>query len=172
MESQSGRTVEKLFRLRRAAFYDRSMPHSIVKNRVHVIFSTKGREKVIPKELQPRLWAFMGGIARTNGFAVMMAGGISDHAHVFVDIPAKLDLAKAVQLIKGGSSKWCNEHLSGRFAWQEGYYAISVSPSHREAVARYIQNQEGHHAKQGFEDELLGLLRKSGIEFDPNDVFG
>lgn len=148
------------------------MPHSIVKNRVHVIFSTKGREKIISPELQPRLWAFMGGIARHNGFAVMMAGGVADHAHVLLDIPAKLDLAKAVQLIKGGSSKWCNEHLPARFAWQEGYYAISVSPSHREPVSRYIQNQVTHHAKQRFEDELLDLLRKSGIEFDPNDVFG
>ena len=148
------------------------MPHSIVKNRVHVIFSTKGREETIPTELRPRLWSYMGGIARANGFAVMMAGGITDHAHVLLDIPAKLDLSKAVQLIKGGSSKWCNEHLPSRFAWQEGYYGISVSPSHCEAVARYIQNQEAHHAKRRFEDELLDLLKKAGIEFDPNDVFG
>ena len=148
------------------------MPHSIVKNRVHVIFSTKDREKLIPQELQPRLWAYMGGIARENGFAAIMAGGIADHAHVLLDIPAKLALAKAVQLIKGGSSKWCNEHLPKRFEWQEGYYGISVSPSHRETVIRYIQNQQTHHAKQRFEDELLELLQKTGIEFDPNDVFG
>ena len=148
------------------------MPHSIVKNRIHVIFSTKGREKLISSELRPRLWAFIGGIARHNGFAAVMAGGVADHAHVLIDIPAKLDLAKDVQLIKGGSSKWCNETLPGHFAWQDGYYAISVSPSHRDAVVRYIQNQEAHHAHQGFEDELLDLLKKSGIEFDPNDVFG
>ena len=90
---------------------------------------------------------------------------------MFIDIPAKLDLAKDVQLIKGGSSKWCNERLPTRFAWREGYYGIS-SPSQGDALVRYIQNQEAHHAKHGFEDELVDLLKKSGIEFDPNEVFG
>ena len=148
------------------------MPHALVNNRVHVIFSTKGRQKLIPDDNQPRLWAFMGGIARKNGFTAVAVGGTYDHAHALLAIPATMPLAKAVQLIKGGSSKWCNESLPRRFAWQEGYAVLSVSASHKDAVVRYICNQKEHHAKCTFEEELLQLLKKSGIEFDPNDVFG
>jgi putative transposase len=148
------------------------MPHALVNNRVHVIFSTKGRQKLIPEESQPRLWAFMGGIARKNGFTAVAAGGTSDHAHALLAIPATMPLAKAVQLIKGGSSKWCNDNLPRRFAWQEGYAALSVSASQKDAVVRYICNQKEHHAKHTFEEELLALLKKSGIDFDPDDVFG
>jgi REP element-mobilizing transposase RayT len=148
------------------------MPHALVNNRVHVIFSTKGRQKLIPEDSQPRLWAFMGGIARKNGFTAVAVGGTHDHAHALLAIPSAMPLAKAVQLIKGGSSKWCNENLPRRFAWQEGYAAVSVSASQKDVVVRYIHNQNEHHAKHTFEDELLQLLKKSGIDFDPDDVFG
>ncbi len=118
------------------------------------------------------MWAFIGGIARKNGFTAVAVGGMHDHAHALLAIPATMPLAKAVQLIKGGSSKWCNENLPRHFAWQEGYAAVSVSPSQKETVAHYIHNQQEHHASRTFEDELVELLRKSGIDFDPNDVFG
>lgn len=148
------------------------MPHALVNNRVHVVFSTKGRRKLIPKDAQARLWAFMGGIARKNGFTAVAVGGIDNHAHALLALPATVPLAKAMQLIKGGSSKWCNQNLQADFAWQEGYSSVSVSPSHKDAVVRYIANQEQHHTKQSFEDELLELLKKSGTTFDSNDVFG
>src|SRR5438046_10762522 len=115
--------------------------HSLVTNRVHVIFSTKDRQNLIPEDAQSRLWAFMGGIARQNEFVALAIGGIANHAHTLIAIPPKMPLAKAVQLIKGGSSKWCNQNLSGRFAWQEGYAAFSVSTSHKQAVIEYIRNQ-------------------------------
>ena len=150
----------------------RFVPHALVNNRVHVVFSTKGREKLIPRNAQSKLWAFMGGIARKNGFTALVVGGVEDHAHALLDLPATMPLAKALQLIKGGSSKWCNQNLPHRFACQEGYAAVSVSPSHKQAVIRYIQNQEQHHTKQSFEDELIELLNKSRTAFDPNDVFG
>jgi putative transposase len=137
-----------------------------------VIFCTKGRQKLIPENSQPRLWAFIGGIARTNGFTAVAVGGTHDHAHALLAIPARMLLAKCVQLIKGGSSKWCNQNLSRRFAWQEGYAALSVSASQKDAVVRYIHSQKEHHANRTFEDELLQLLEKAGIDFDPNDVFG
>ena len=148
------------------------MPHALVHNRVHVIFSTKEREKSIPKDRQPRLWAYIGGIARANQFGALKVGGFDDHAHALLEIPAKMPLSKAVQLIKGGSSKWCNERSEKKFEWQQGYYGVSVSPSQVKAVIRYIENQDRHHAKQSFEDELLELLKKSGTPFDPDDVLG
>ena len=148
------------------------MPHSLVNNRVHVIFSTKNRDKAIGDDVQPRLWAFMGGIARKNGFAAIAVGGMEDHVHALLTIPATVPLAKAVQLIKGGSSKWCNENLPQRFAWQEGYAAFSVSASQKDAVIRYIRDQKQHHAKRTFQDELVEFLEKNDLAFDPAEVFG
>jgi REP element-mobilizing transposase RayT len=98
-------------------------------------------------------------------------GGIEDHAHLLFHLPPVLTLSKAIGLIKANSSKWMNEHERG-FSWQEGYAAFSVSASNLDAVARYIRNQKQHHAKISFEDELLILLRKHEIEFDPKYVFG
>ena len=148
------------------------MPHALVNNRIHVIFSTKDRAKLLPDDLQPRLWAFMGGIARKNGFTAIAIGGMPDHAHALLAIPSTMPLAKAVQLIKGGSSKWCNENLPQRFAWQEGYAAFSVSASHREAVVRYILNQKQHHARRSFENELCEFLRRNDMTFESGEVLG
>jgi len=147
------------------------MPHTYSQNYLHVVFSTKERRKLITKEFQPKLWSYMAGIGRNNGFLVLANGGMEDHTHLLIQLPATLALAKAVQLIKGGSSKWINEH--GRaFAWQEGYGAFGVSKSNMNAVVKYIANQEAHHRKITFEDEFIALLEKHGIEYDPKYVFG
>jgi REP element-mobilizing transposase RayT len=96
---------------------------------------------------------------------------MEDHAHLLIQLPATLTLAKAVQLLKGSSSKWVGEH--GReFSWQEGYGAFGVSKSNMNAVVKYIANQEKHHRKITFEEEFIALLEKHGIEYDPRYVFG
>ena len=86
-------------------------------------------------------------------------------------LPPSMPLAKAIQELKGNSSRWLNEVGSG-FAWQRGYGAFSVSESRRQAVIAYIAGQEEHHRKWTFEQEFLTLLRKSRIEFDPRFAFG
>ena len=147
------------------------MPHTYSQNYLHVVFSTKERRKLITKEFQPKLWSYMAGIGRNNGFLVLANGGMEDHTHLLIQLPATLALAKAVQLIKGGSSKWVGEH-GWEFSWQEGYGAFSVSASNIAAVTRYIENQETHHRKITFDQEFVALLRKHGIEFDPKYVLG
>jgi putative transposase len=92
----------------------------------------------------------MAGIGRNNDFIVLANGGMEDHAHLLIQLPATLALAKAVQLLKGSSSRWINEH-GDEFAWQEGYGAFSVSASNLDTVKRYIANQESHHRKVTFE---------------------
>ena len=77
-----------------------------------------------------------------------------------------------MQLIKGGSSKWLNDHpLKFRFAWQEGYGAFSIGISQVSATIKYIENQKEHHRKQTFEDEYIGFLKKHGLGYDPKYVF-
>jgi putative transposase len=150
------------------------MSHTYSSNRVHVIFSTKERRKCLSDAFQPKLWAYMAGIAHNQGLEVMIIGGVSDHAHALLALPPSLPLAKAVQFLKGSSSHWINESRAcdGRFAWQEGYGAFSVSASHTEDVVRYIRNQRQQHERKSFEDEFLDFLKKHGIAYDPAHVLG
>jgi REP element-mobilizing transposase RayT len=147
------------------------MAHTHVCNLVHVVFSTKGRARLLGKELQPRVWSYIGGIARKNNFRALAVGGTSDHIHALFSLPADMPVSKAVQLVKGGSSKWLNDN-GNHFAWQEGYAAFSVSNSQTQRVLDYINSQEEHHKKRNYENELRILLKAHGIEFDEKFVFG
>jgi putative transposase len=147
------------------------MSHSFSKNHQHIVFSTSERRKMIDKTLQPKLWAYVAGICRNHGIFVRAIGGVEDHIHMLIELPPSIAVAKAVLTVKSNSSKWLNE--TGRsFAWQKGYAAFSVSASNINAVERYVSNQESHHRKISYEDELIALLRKHGIDFDPKFVFG
>ena len=139
------------------------MPSSYVSHHVHVVFGTKGRLKLIPQELQPKLWAYMAGIAKNHGMHAVAIGGIDDHVHALVEVGATLGMSKAVQLLKANSSRWMNEHPGMHFEWQEGYFACSVSRSQVPAVMRYIANQKAHHRAMDCEREFELLLPRHGI---------
>jgi REP element-mobilizing transposase RayT len=115
--------------------------------------------------MQERLQAYMGGIARENGMAALAVGGITDHVHVLLSLSRTIAVAKAVQLLKAGSSKWLKEyHASLRgFAWQEGYAAFSVSISQREKTVDYILRQAERHKRITFREEFSKFLRAHGI---------
>jgi len=147
------------------------MSHSYAQNHIHLIFSTKGRLQLIPKNLQPRLWAYIAGICKHHDMLAFTIGGMPDHLHALFRLPPTITLARAVSLIKSNSSKWIGEH-GIKFAWQEGYGAFSVSSSHVNTVVRYIKNQENHHLKFTFEQEFISMLKKHGIPYDPKYVFG
>jgi len=145
--------------------------HTYAQNIVHVVFSTKGRRKVIYREFQPKSRAYIEGICKKAGIFLHSAGGTDDHIHLLIQVPPILSLAKAVATIKSNSSRWANEE-GHNLAWQQGYGAFSVSASVIPVVDRYIRNQEEHHRKMDFDVEFLALLRKHGVEFDPKYVFG
>lgn len=147
------------------------MPHSYTQNIVHIVFSTKDRRKIISADLRPKLWAYTAGICIKHEIHVDAIGGIDDHVHLLLRIPASLPLAKAVVAIKSNSSKWANEQ-GHKFAWQEGYAAFSVSASNVRAVVQYIQTQDLHHKKMPFEAEFAALLKKHGVKFDSKFIFG
>jgi putative transposase len=148
--------------------------HSYVSSLYHCVFSTKERAKLITPELQERLWPYMGGIARDNGMTALAIGGIEDHAHILLSLPPTLALAKAIQLVKGNSSKWLHETFPdmSHFAWQEGYGAFSIGISQLDTTITYIQNQQKHHRRKTFEEEFLSFLKKHHIEYDPRFVWG
>src|SRR5262245_58016996 len=134
----------------------------------HCVFSTKDRRPLITAELRERLWPYLGGIARENDVKAVSIGGHTDHVHLLLSLPATMPIAKAMQLIKGGSSKWVHDSFPDQrlFAWQSKYGAFSVSVSQVERIIRYIDNQEAHHRKMTFQEEFLALLKKHRIEYD------
>jgi putative transposase len=148
------------------------MSHTYISNLIHCVFSTKNRRDLIAEEIQPQLWAFIGGIARKNSFKALIVGGIANHVHVLLSLPAVLPLSKAMQLIKGASSHWMNENHTRDFAWQEGYGAFTVGISQKDQTISYIRRQPEHHKKRSFEEEFVTFLKKHGVEYDPQHVWG
>jgi len=140
------------------------MSHRYESILVHCVFSTKERKPLIPDSMKRKLWAYIGGIARTNKFKALAVGGMPDHVHVLLSLPATLLVTKAIQLIKGGSSKWMNDHsLNRSFAWQDAYGAFSIGISQVEDTIHYINTQEQHHAKVSIEREFRRILKRHGI---------
>jgi len=141
---------------------------SYVSSYHHCVFSTKERRPLITQQLQERLWPFLGGIAQQNKMKAIEVGGIEDHVHILLSLPSTIPVSKAIQLIKGGSSKWIHETFPEHrlFSWQEEYGAFSVSVSQLDNTVGYIRKQPAHHRKMTFQEEFLLLLKKHRIEYD------
>jgi REP element-mobilizing transposase RayT len=142
--------------------------HSSIACHLHVVFATKERRPFLSPTLQPRLWAYLGGIARENKMKALAVGGIEDHVHILISLPSRLSIAKAVQLLKGNSSKWIHETIPKltQFEWQEGYAAFSIGISGIDETTAYIRNQAEHHRKATFKDELAAFLKRHGMSCD------
>jgi len=138
----------------------------------HVIFSTKDRFPLISSELKPDLLAFMGGTVRELNGRALTVGGTANHVHLLVSLPPTLAIADALRVVKANSSRWVHE-MKGRskFGWQAGYGAFSVSQSNAASVVKYIAEQEEHHRRFTFQQELLTFLKKHGITYDERYIW-
>jgi len=132
----------------------------------HLVFSTKNREPSISAEWRGKLHEYLGGSVNGLKGQSLGVGGTDDHVHLLVQLTATHRLADFMRELKKGSSFWAMENGTTAFAWQEGYAALTVSASAVADVRRYIQTQEEHHRHQSFREEVLTLLRKSGVEVD------
>src|SRR5207247_6786520 len=135
--------------------------HSFMSCVVHCVWSTKNREPCLTSDLRERLWPYLGGIAKQNQMKMLAIGGVADHVHVLLSLPATLSVAKAMQLLKGNSSKWIRETFPKMhsFAWQEGYGAFSVGVSGVDATVAYLRSQAGHHRTRSFLLENVAMLK-------------
>ena len=134
----------------------------------HVIFSTKNRECWIAPAIEERVWAYLGGIARENGIAPLLIGGVEDHVHMLLGMPPTVMMSEAVKRIKGGSSKWVKETFPAcaGFGWQDGYGAFTVSKSQISEIETYIRKQREHHRTASFMDEYRVFLDRHQIKYD------
>jgi REP element-mobilizing transposase RayT len=145
------------------------MAHTYSNILIHALFSTKARQPYLDAELKGELFPYMGGIiAKLNGQSLLI-NGPSDHVHLLFVQPAAMGLAELMEKVKANSSRWVKHRWPQRrgFAWQTGYTAFSVSQSQVNAVTKYIRNQEQHHRKRTFQEELIAFLKQHRIAYDP-----
>ena len=139
---------------------------------MHCVFATKDRRPLITPGLQARHWPYLGGVARENRMKALVVGGVEDHVHVLLSIPSTLSVAKAVQLLKGNSSKWIHDTFKKHsdFEWQEGYGAFSIGVSGVDDTIKYIEGQREHHRALTFREELEIFLKKHVMEYVDRDL--
>lgn len=132
---------------------------------------------MIMPDIERRVWAYIGGIARKHNIAAIQVGGIDNHIHALTSSPPSVAPSQIAQWIKGGSSHWIHnefQHLN-KFAWQDGFGVFPVCTSHASKVVEYIKNQRKHHEKQTFEEEeeeYRELLTLHEIEYDERCLLG
>ena len=144
------------------------MAETLVSLMVHVIFSTKNRESLITPELEPELFAYIGGILKNHESRLLDAGGTADHVHLLVSQSKNLSLSSLMKDVKKDSSWWIK--TKGRsfrnFHWQDGYGGFSIGESDIPNLKKYIANQREHHRKRSFQEELIQFLDEYGIAYD------
>jgi putative transposase len=144
------------------------MAQSLSKLYVHIIFHIKNHHVTIRNEDKKDLYAYIGSIIKDNGSIPILINGISDHVHILCVMSKNIALAKLTEEIKRHSSRWIKTRGTyyKQFAWQGGYAGFSVSHSIHDKTKRYIENQEDHHKKMIFKEELVPFLKEYGIEYN------
>lgn len=135
---------------------------SYLKIWIHIVFSTKNREPYLTKEIRRKVHQHIIQNCKEKEIFILAVNGYTDHLHCLVSLGKEQSVAKIAQLIKGESSFWINKNnlCSSKFAWQDDYFAVSVSESQVEIVKKYIQNQEEHHTTSSFSKEVEAFMKK------------
>jgi putative transposase len=141
--------------------------HSFNSCLVDCVWSTKNREPILSSDLRERLWPYLGGIAKENKIKALAIGGAADHVHMLLSLPPILSVAKAIQLLKGNSSKWIHETFPKMrsFEWQQGYGAFSIGISAMDSTIAYIRDQANHHRGRSFREEFQTMLHRHGFDY-------
>ncbi len=149
------------------------MSQSLVKNYLHIVFSTKHRQPLILPTIEKELYSYLGGICNNLECQVIKIGGHKDHIHILCLLSKKTALIKLVEQLKSNSSKWIKTKGSeySNFYWQDGYGSFSVNPSEVDIVINYIENQKEHHSKKTFQEEYIAFLTKYKVEYNEHYVW-
>ncbi len=144
---------------------------------IHFVWGTKNRYPYLDsEELRLKVWNHIKENAKTKGIFIDFINGYSDHCHCLISMGVDQTIQKTMQLIKGESAYWINKQnllaelpnssfgKRKKFERQDEYYAASVSPLAIAKVRNYIRNQEEHHKKKTFQEELDEFIEKFGLE--------
>ena len=166
-------SAESAIHLRVSFSHHSTMPQSLSKVIIHIIFSTKERAAWLDRDVRPRMHAYVATVCRDLNAEVLRVGGVADHLHIVTTLPRTISQAAMVETLKKTSSKWIKglDSKYRQFYWQRGYGAFSVSPSQLNAVLEYVESQEEHHRTRSFQEEYRDFLRKYGVEFDERYVW-
>jgi len=128
---------------------------------VHVICAVQGRERLLAKPVRKVLFAHMQKEGGEKGIRIVSINGVEDHMHLLLQLMPSQNLVQVVKSIRGASAGWLNENklLAAEFHWEEGYFALSVSPSNVKQVKDYIEKQEDHHKTKTLDAELEAFIR-------------
>ena len=149
------------------------MSQTLVKNLLHIIFSTKNRLPLITPDMEPQLFKYMTGIVRNLDCDLLTINGTADHVHLLINLSKNIALATFMENLKKDSSKQIKTQSPAfhSFYWQEGYGAFSVGESQAPAVKKYIANQKSHHQRKSFQDEFRAFLKKYDVPYDERYVW-
>ncbi|MCJ7756867.1 MAG: IS200/IS605 family transposase [Gillisia sp.] len=149
------------------------MGQSLVKNYIHIVFSTKQHEPLIHSPYENELYSYLGGICKNMECNPIKIGGYKDHVHILCMLSKKITLMKLLEEVKSHSSKWMKtkDEALKNFYWQDGYGAFSVNPSQVDTVIAYIANQHEHHRKITFQQEYRLFLKKYKVEYEERYVW-
>ena len=149
------------------------MGQSLVKNYLHIIFSTKHREPTILEPVRIELFSYLGGICKNLECYPVKVGGYTDHVHILCLLSKRIALMKFLEEIKSHSSKWMKTRGPSlqNFYWQDGYGAFSVNPVDVDIVKTYIETQDEHHKEKSFKDEFLAMLQEYGVAYDERYIW-
>ena len=149
------------------------MPQSLVKNYLHITFSTKNIFPFIDDAIKDELFQYLGGICKNLECWPLIVGGHRDHVHILCLLSRKIALMKLVEELKTHSSKWIkNKGIKyHKFYWQKGYGGFSVNQAETNIVKDYILKQEEHHKTKTFQDEYRSFLEKYDISYDEKYVW-
>jgi len=143
--------------------------HSYSRVWVHLVWGTLNRERMLEREARKKVSLYLHEYAKSKEIPLLVNYVNADHVHALIDLSTGQTIEQVVQLLKGSSSHWINEHslVAGKFAWGRGYGAFSVSQSALETVVAYINGQEEHHRNKTFTEEYEKFVHAYGLEWQP-----
>jgi REP element-mobilizing transposase RayT len=149
------------------------MPQSLARLHVHLIFSTKHRERFLTDAVRDALHAYMAAVLQNLGCSPVLINSVEDHVHILFELARTVSVSEVVEEVKKSTSKWIKtqgNEFAG-FAWQAGYGAFAVSQSNVAVVRDYIAQQREHHHRKSFQEEYRAFLAKHRVTFDERYVW-
>ncbi|HNX38681.1 MAG TPA: IS200/IS605 family transposase [Candidatus Cloacimonadota bacterium] len=144
------------------------MPNSFTQLYYHVVFNVKDHYNLLQEPKRAKIYAYLVGLCAKQKCFVMAINGGNDHVHMLIHAHSGIAMDDLMKFVKGNCSHWINQEqmFVGKFTWQVGYGAFTVSQSMLDTVKSYIEKQEDHHKRFSFRDEFKLLLEKHGIAYD------